>query len=81
MSLVPDYIIAQILRGIVVTILVWLAYLPYWKATEEAEFKLGVISTVSSIPNNFANYIIKNIGTGILTLDLLFIGMKNSQMV
>ena len=41
-SMVPGYIIAQMLGGIVGAILVWLAYLPHWKATKEPEVKLGV---------------------------------------
>lgn len=76
-SMVPGYIIAQILGGIVGAILVWLAYLPHWKATEEPDTKLGVFSTAPSIPNYFANFITEIIGTGILTLGLLFIGMNN----
>lgn len=76
-SMVPGYIIAQMLGGIVGAILVWLAYLPHWKATKEPEVKLGVFSTAPSIPNYFANFITEIIGTGILTLGLLFIGMNN----
>lgn len=34
-------------------------------------------STAPSIPNYFANFITEIIGTGILTLGLLFIGMNN----
>ena len=75
--MVPGYIIAQMLGGIVGAILVWLAYLPHWKATKEPEVKLGVFSTAPSIPNYFANFITEIIGTGILTLGLLFIGMNN----
>src|SRR5699024_12650918 len=76
-SMVPGYIIAQMLGGIVGAILVWLAYLPHWKATKEPEVKLGVFSTAPPIPNYFANFITEIIGTGILTLGLLFIGMNN----
>ena len=76
-SMVPGYIIAQMLGSIVGAILVWLAYLPHWKATKEPEVKLGVFSTAPSIPNYFANFITEIIGTGILTLGLLFIGMNN----
>ena len=75
-SMVPGYIIAQMLGGIVGAILVWLAYLPHWKATKEPEVKLGVFSTAPSIPNYFANFITEIIGTGILTMGLLFIGMN-----
>ena len=42
---VPGYIVCQMLGGIVGATLVWLMYLPHWKATTEQGAKLGVFST------------------------------------
>ena len=48
-SMVPEYIIAKILSVIVGAILVWLAYLWYWEATEEPGAKrLAPGSSVAS---------------------------------
>ena len=37
---VPGYIICQMLGGIFGGVLVWLMYLPHWKATEDQGAKL-----------------------------------------
>lgn len=67
-SLVPGYIVAQMLGAIVGATIVWLMYLPHWKATEEAGAKLGVFSTAPAIKNYFANFLSEIIGTMALTL-------------
>ena len=43
------------LGGIVGATLVWLMYLPHWKATKD-HAKLGVFSTAPAIKNYFANF-------------------------
>ncbi|MDT3959668.1 MIP/aquaporin family protein [Staphylococcus kloosii] len=73
-GMVPGYIICQMLGGIFGGMLVWLMYLPHWKATEDQDAKLGVFSTAPAIKNYFANFISEIIGTMILTLGLLYIG-------
>ncbi|HGL6330947.1 TPA: MIP/aquaporin family protein [Staphylococcus aureus] len=75
-SLVPGYIVAQMLGAIVGATIVWLMYLPHWKATEEAGAKLGVFSTAPAIKNYFANFLSEIIGTMALTLGILFIGVN-----
>lgn len=75
-SMVPGYIICQILGGIVGGALVWLMYLAQWKATEDQGTKLAVFSTAPAIKNYFANFMSEIIGTAILTMGLLFIGMN-----
>ena len=73
-SMVPGYIICQILGGIFGAFLVWLAYLAQWKHTEDKDAKLGVFSTAPTVKNYFANFLTEIVGTAILTLGLLFIG-------
>lgn len=75
-AMVPGFIICQILGGIVGGVLVWLMYLAQWKATEDQGTKLAVFSTAPAIKNYFANFMSEIIGTGILTMGLLFIGMN-----
>ena len=73
---VPGYIVCQMLGGIVGATLVWLMYLPHWKATKDQGAKLGVFSTAPAIKNYFANFLSEIIGTAILSLGILFIGVN-----
>src|SRR6185503_2517901 len=52
---VPMYIAAQIAGGFLGAVIVWLAYLPHWKATLEPESKLAVFSTVPAIRSRGPN--------------------------
>ena len=52
-ALVPGYIIAQILGGIVGGILVYILFKDHFDATEDPGTKLGVFSTGPSIPKLF----------------------------
>ncbi|MFS0783023.1 MIP/aquaporin family protein [Bacillus sp. 1P06AnD] len=71
---VPEYIIGQMIGAILGAAIVWLHYLPHWRATPDQGTKLGVFSTSPAIPYTFANLISEMIGTFILILGLLFIG-------
>lgn len=71
---VPEYIIAQLIGGFLGGVLVFLHYLPHWKATEDQGAKLAVFSTSPAIPHTFSNLLSEVIGTFILVLGLLFIG-------
>ncbi|MFE4895546.1 MIP/aquaporin family protein [Peribacillus butanolivorans] len=71
---VPGYIVAQMIGAIIGATLVFLHYLPHWKATEDPGTKLGVFATSPAIPHTFSNLLSEMIGTFILVLGLLFIG-------
>ncbi|WP_313799803.1 MIP/aquaporin family protein [Cytobacillus sp.] len=71
---VPEYIVAQIIGGFFGGVLVFLHYLPHWKATDDEGAKLAVFSTSPAIPHTFSNLLSEVIGTFILVLGLLFIG-------
>jgi glycerol uptake facilitator protein len=73
-SEVPGYIIAQMIGAIIGAALVYLHYLPHWKATEDPGTKLGVFATSPAIPHTFSNVVSELFGTFILVLGLLFIG-------
>lgn len=74
---VPSYIIGQLIGAILGATLVFLHYLPHWKATDDPGAKLGVFATSPAIPHTFSNLLSEMIGTFILVLGLLFIGANN----
>jgi glycerol uptake facilitator protein len=71
---VPGYIAAQMLGAFIGAVVVWLHYLPHWKATEDKDLKLAVFSTGPAIRSTGANLISEIIGTFILVLGILAIG-------
>lgn len=73
-SNVPSYILAQLIGAILGSALIFLHYLPHWKATDDPATKLGVFATSPAIPHTFSNLLSEIIGTFILVLGLLFIG-------
>jgi glycerol uptake facilitator protein len=68
---VPGYIAMQIAGGFLGGVIVWLAYLPHWKATPDPTSKLGVFSTIPAIRQSGANLVAEIIGGGMLVLALL----------
>jgi glycerol uptake facilitator protein len=78
-SLVPTYIAAQMLGGIVGAAFVWLTYLPHWKETEDKATKLGVFATAPAIRDSKANFLTEFLVTGLLVFGLM--GLGQAQMV
>lgn len=77
-SLVPIYILGQLIGAMIGATLVWLHYMPHWGITENADYKLAVFSTIPSVYNTVWNLISEIIGTfalvfGILTIKSAFI--------
>ncbi len=62
------YIPAQILGAILGAVLVWLFYLPHWRATEDAGKKLACFSTGPAIRRLPSNFLSEVIGTFVLVL-------------
>ena len=77
-SEVPGYIAAQLVGGFVGGVLVWLAYLPHWGATQDPKAKLAVFSTGPAISNTIGNVIAEIIGTAVLLFGILAIA-ANAQ--
>ena len=65
-ALVPGYIVAQILGGIVGGILVYVLFKDQFDATEDPGTKLGVFSTGPSVPNTGRNILQEAIATFVL---------------
>ncbi len=70
-ALVPAYLVAQMIGAFLGGVVVWLAYLPHWKETDNQGAKLGVFCTGPAIRNAPANVITEVVGTFILVLGVL----------
>ncbi|HZG70692.1 MAG TPA: MIP/aquaporin family protein [Chondromyces sp.] len=71
---VPVYIAGQMIGAIIGAVVVYLHFLPHWKATEDAGTKLGVFATGPAIQHTFSNLLSEIIGTSILVIGILSIG-------
>ena len=69
--------IVQILGGLVGGIIVYLAYLPHWNATEDPVTKLGVFSTIPAIRSYGANFLCEFIATFFLLAGIFAIFNPN----
>ncbi len=65
---VPAFIGAQMAGAFTGAVLVWLAYLPHWRATEDPEAKLAVFCTAPAIRHSSSNLVCEIIGTALLVL-------------
>ncbi|UXX80334.1 aquaporin family protein [Reichenbachiella carrageenanivorans] len=74
---VPGYMLAQLLGAMAGATLVWLHYLPHWKATENTATKRSVFCTSPAIPAPFANLFSEIFGTFILLFALSFLGLND----
>ncbi|MFD6950813.1 aquaporin [Nocardiopsis sp. TSRI0078] len=77
---VPGYVLAQMAGAFTGAVLVYLAYLPHWKVTEDPETKLGVFSTGPAIRSTVANFVTEVIGTAMLLLGVLGIGSNSGYV-
>lgn len=79
-DLIPVYLGAQMLGGIVGGIIVWITYYPHWGVTPDAEAKRGVFCTAPAIRFPLFNLITEIVGTFVLVLGILAItGPANLQ--
>ncbi len=74
------YVLAQMIGAFLGAVLVWLAYLPHWAATEDQGAKLGVFCTGPAIRQPIANLIPEIIGTFLLVLGVLAV-MRPENLV
>ena len=76
-GMVPGYCLSQLAGAFVGATLVWLHYLPHWKATENQATKLAVFCTAPAIKHTVSNLVSETLGTAILVLAVLFIGVNS----
>jgi glycerol uptake facilitator protein len=70
---VPKYIAGEFVGAFIGAILVYLAYLPHWRETEDPGLKLAVFSTAPAIRSKPANLVTEIIGTFVLLFGVFFI--------
>ncbi|MBM3822336.1 MAG: aquaporin family protein [Verrucomicrobia bacterium] len=68
---VPTYLAAQLLGAMTGSVLVWLAYLPHWAATQDPATKLAVFCTAPACRHAVGNVMSEVIGTFVLVLGAL----------
>jgi len=78
--MVPGYIAAQLAGAFLGAVLVWLAYLPHWKETDDAGLKLAVFSTGPAIKNNVSNCVTEIIATAMLVFGILAISGQAGEL-
>jgi glycerol uptake facilitator protein len=71
------YIPAQLLGGFLGAVVVWLHYLPHWRATEDASLKLACFCTGPGIRDLKANWLTEIIATIVLIVVIQAIGSKS----
>jgi len=75
---VPSYLAAQMIGAFLGAIVVWLAYLPHWSATQAPGDKLAVFCTGPAVRAPIPNLITEIIGTAVLLFGILAIA-ANAQ--
>jgi glycerol uptake facilitator len=70
---VPKYIAGELVGAFIGAILVYIAYLPHWRETEDPGLKLAVFSTAPAIRNKPANLLTEIIGTFMLLFGIFAI--------
>ncbi|WP_026907153.1 MIP/aquaporin family protein [Paucisalibacillus globulus] len=74
---VPTYISAQIIGAFIGAVIVYFAFLPHWRETKDTSTKLAVFSTDPAVRSPLSNLVTELIGTFVLVLGLLFIGIND----
>jgi glycerol uptake facilitator protein len=80
-SQVANYVLAQMIGAILGAIVVWLAYIHHFAATEEPGPKLGVFCTGPEIRSLGANFMTEMIGTAMLLFGVLAIAANADEFV
>jgi glycerol uptake facilitator protein len=75
---VPGYIAAQMVGGFLGAVLVWLSYIPHWRAHTDPAGTLGIFATGPAIAHPVGNFLTEAIGTAILLFGVLAIA-ANAQ--
>jgi glycerol uptake facilitator protein len=79
-ALVPTYLAAQMLGGMLGALIVWISYRQHFDATTDTATKLGVFCTSASIKSPVDNAVSEVIGTFVFVLGILFITKSQSSL-
>ncbi|MGQ0519641.1 MAG: MIP/aquaporin family protein [Actinomycetota bacterium] len=77
---VPTYIGGQFAGAFIGATLVWLAYFAHWEETEDPGLKLACFSTGPAIRKPVANFITEVLGTTMLVVGVLAIGISDGAV-
>ncbi|MBX9893207.1 MAG: aquaporin family protein [Chitinophagaceae bacterium] len=72
-SLVPGYLLAQLLGGMLGALLVWAVYRQHYDATEDPDLQLATFCTGPAIRNYPQNFLTELLATFIFVIAILFI--------
>lgn len=72
---VPTYLAGQFAGAFIGATLVWLAYFAHWAETEDPGLKLACFSTAPAIRKPVANFVTEVVGTAMLLIGVLAIGL------
>lgn len=79
-SLVPGYLLAQLLGAMIGALIVWIAYRQHFNATDDAATKLAVFCTSPSINKPADNILSEVIGTFVFIFAILSITKSQSSL-
>jgi glycerol uptake facilitator protein len=79
-SIVPLYIIAQVLGAMFGSFLVWLSYRLHYNATEDKDLIKATFCTAPAIRSKLNNFISEFIGSFLLMLGVLFISKADMKL-
>lgn len=77
-SVVPGYILAELLGAMSGAVLVWLMYFPHWAVTEDKAAKFAAFATSPAIKHTPSNFFSEFIGTFLLVFSLLGVAQTES---
>jgi len=77
-SQAPVYIGGQMLGAFLGAVLMWLTYLPHWRATEDKDAKRIVFCTTPAIRSAPANVVTEMVGTFVLVFGVLALGANKA---
>ena len=78
-SMVPQYVLAQLIGAMIGAFFVWLLYRDHFNATEDEASKLAVFCTSPAIRKTSSNLISEMIGTFVLVFGVLYITKGSIQ--
>jgi glycerol uptake facilitator protein len=79
-AMVPGYLLAQFLGAFFGAVLVFAAYSPHWRITEDPGLKLAVFCTAPAVRSPGANVVTEVIGTFVLVFGVLGISGNAGEM-
>ncbi len=79
-DVVPQYLAGQLLGAMAGSVVVWLAYLQHYKATQDAGSILGTFATSPAINNSGHNFLTEFLATFVFVLAILFIVAPSNSL-